>query len=210
MGEGTESSKRADSMEDMLDQLLEAVNHHLYYPALYCALAVPDACGALGAKNGKATGETYAKWFNEEVGSKYRAIVGADLSQPPPIPDEYLSMIPQDILDSSGKEYVFLSGEDCYKYRCSVLHQGRSDKKYSNFNRIMFVYTETDSPHRCSQVNDALVINVVTFCRDIVEAAHSWMSRMKGTEPFDSNYARLLKEHPEGSGAIYPPFPVVY
>lgn len=38
----------------------------------------------------------------------------------------------------SGK-YKMLDGETCYYYRCSVLHQGRSQHRKSRFHRILFI-----------------------------------------------------------------------
>lgn len=200
------------SVHELLNQIEEAIDRGLYLPALYAVLTVPDICGALGQRRGGASQEAYERWFDDEVGSKYRAVVGPDLSVFPAFMGPLIDQMSPEIREISGKEVVFLSGQDCYRYRCSVLHQARSTLHggTAGYKRIMFVRSETDSPRRCSRVNDAIVINVVTFCRDIVEAARAWIARKEGTQPFDSNWSRLLKNRPEGSGIMYPPYTVVH
>jgi len=58
-------------MKDLLDQIKSALDAGHYYLCLYVALTLPDICGAIDAEDGKATGQTYAAWFDEFVGPKY-------------------------------------------------------------------------------------------------------------------------------------------
>lgn len=198
-------------MHDFLDQITKAAQTGLHYPALYSVLTVPDVCAALGADDGRTTGARYAKWFDAEVGPKYRRMVGPVL---PPAQLERFRSFPNvspeghALLNMSGREYTFLSGDDCYQYRCSVLHQGRSDLRNANAKRVAFAPGAPIS--HCSQHNDVLVIHLETFCGDVVGAARSWLERMTGTEPFERNRIRLLATHPEGTGAVLPLMPVVY
>ena len=81
-------------MDDFLNQVdLAANTAGLYFLALAGALVIPDICGALESPDGKTNGARYTAWFNTNVAPKYSAGL------------------------------VQLSGEDCYFFRCSFLHQ---------------------------------------------------------------------------------------
>ena len=58
-------------MDELLDQIEASLNSGQFYLALYASLAVPDICGALGSKNGEATGNRYKAWFDKYVAKKY-------------------------------------------------------------------------------------------------------------------------------------------
>jgi hypothetical protein len=45
---------------------------------------------------------------------------------------------------------------------------------------------------------DALTIDIGIFCEDILTGAEQWLDEVEGTEPYESNYARFMKRHPEG------------
>lgn len=85
-------------MRDLLVQIQRAVQADLYYCALISALAVPDICGAMEAPDGIAKKKRYADWFDRYVAGAYAAGPSATPS---------------------------LTGEQCYAFRCSLLHQGR-------------------------------------------------------------------------------------
>jgi hypothetical protein len=84
-------------MRDLFQQIDCAVGANLYYVALLAALSLPDICGAMESDDGEATGQRYIAWFNRWVAPKY-TVRGAPS----------------------------LTGEVCYYYRCSALHQGRA------------------------------------------------------------------------------------
>lgn len=55
-------------MQDFLDQIRQALSQNLYYVALSMCLIIPDICGAIGSKNGRATHLKYVRWYNRHVG----------------------------------------------------------------------------------------------------------------------------------------------
>ena len=75
-----------------------AILEHNWTAALVLAMAIPDICSSIDATNGKTDGRKYAAWWNQWVGPIYR-YGGAD----------------------------FLSGDDVYALRCSMLHNGTVD-----------------------------------------------------------------------------------
>src|SRR3990167_10578362 len=66
----------------------------------------------------------------------------------------------------------FLTGEDCYYFRCSLLHQGSSYHPKSSYSRIIFVEPQaTTNIFHNNILNNALNIDVRIFCKDIIETA---------------------------------------
>ena len=161
-------------MDDFLDQIEVAANEgRLYYLALAGALVVPDLCGALESKDGEATGDKYKEWFNKHVAPMFP--IRPDNGQP------------------------FLTGEDCWRFRCSFLHQGRTQHPDSGYTRILFVEPNMTGLHAYMNVlNDALNIDVGAFCADMLGAARGWLSGIRGTEPFETNLAAFVRRYPNG------------
>ena len=70
----------------------------------------------------------------------------------------------------------FLTAEDCYLFRCSLLHQGSSQHPKSGYSRVIFVEpSATTSVFHCNIMNDALNIDVRILCNDIIEGAKAWL-----------------------------------
>lgn len=58
-------------MDELLDQIESSLKNGEFYLALFTSLALPDMCGALGSKNGRANNNRYRAWFDKYVGPKY-------------------------------------------------------------------------------------------------------------------------------------------
>ena len=52
-------------MDEILNQIQEALNHKLYLIALQCCLTLPDICSALQSDNGKTDSKKYKKWYKD-------------------------------------------------------------------------------------------------------------------------------------------------
>lgn len=165
-------------MRDLLDDIDAALDAGLYFLALHATMSVPDICGALAAEDGQATGERFRRWFDENVTPVY--------TRP-------------------GSEPV-LTGADCWRFRCALLHRGSAHADRSRYSRIVFA--EPDGPHFFHQnvFNDALNLDLPTFCHDVTVAARNWLDASAGTEPFETNLATLVRRHPDG----IPPYIVGY
>ena len=72
------------------------------------------------------------------------------------------------------KYFGMLTGEDCYYFRCSLLHQGSSQNPKSTYKRILFVEpSASTNVFHCNILNDALNIDVRIFCEDIILGAEA-------------------------------------
>ncbi|MGH9012507.1 MAG: hypothetical protein ACRDZ1_00975 [Acidimicrobiia bacterium] len=94
----------------------------------------------------------------------------------------------------------FLTGEDCYRFRCSFLHQGSTQHPKSGYSRILFV-----EPGAASNVvlhmnvmMDALNIDARLFCLEVVDAARHWLTGVVGTEPYETNLNAFVRRYPDG------------
>jgi len=94
-----------------------------------------------------------------------------------------------------------LTGDACYRFRCSLLHQGSSQHPKSPFDRIIFV--EPGSPLRVhySQMDDALVIDLPWFCSEVTTAARMWLDHVKSDPRFTANLERFAHRR---HGGLFP------
>ena len=94
----------------------------------------------------------------------------------------------------AGKYPGSLDGEDCYYFRCSLLHQGSSQHPKSNYSRVLFIEpaATTNVFHR-NILNDALNIDVRIFCNDIVEGVKEWLKEVENTDLYQYCPVKVLK-----------------
>jgi len=109
-----------------------------------------------------------------------------------------------------GKCVGSLNGEDCWYFRCSLLHQGSSQNPKSNYSRVLFVEpTATTNVLHCNILDDALNIDVRIFCNDVVEGVRGWLKEVEKTEPYKTNYSRFMMWHPHGLELYIKGVPVI-
>jgi len=165
-------------VDEFFTQVGIAANNGLYFLALAGALTIPDICGALESDNGWATGAKYAAWFDKHVASLHTP--GWRSGEP------------------------ILSGETCYQFRCSFLHQGTTHHLASNYSRIMFVECgATSNIFHMNVLNGALNIDVRLFCLEMVTAAQAWRGGVVGTELYETNLTKFVARYPQGLAPYY-------
>lgn len=160
-------------MRTLIAQTRKAMETRLYYVALASALSIPDMAGALSSPDGRATGERYADWYEKWARPR--------------------------LAEARNRENPF-SGKSCYIFRCSMLHQGRSQRSDSEYTNIMFIEPGYDNYqiHYCTIKGEALLIQVDQFIEEILSGCELWLRSVEGTEPFDENYKHFARRHPEG------------
>jgi hypothetical protein len=93
----------------------------------------------------------------------------------------------------------FLNGDDCYYFRCSLLHQGSSQEKRSSYRRVIFVEpSAANTVLHCNVMNDALNIDVRIFCNDLVGAAEKWLEENENTDLYKKNHDKFMRRYPNG------------
>lgn len=98
-----------------------------------------------------------------------------------------------------------ISGEECYRFRCSCLHQLRTHHPKSEYSKIIFLHPDNNilRTHNCILFG-ALNIDLVIFCQNIISAVRKWEAKFKNDPLFQANYANMLRMYPKG----YPPYVV--
>jgi len=107
------------------------------------------------------------------------------------------------------KQY-FLTGEDCYYFRCSMIHQGRMQHVNSSFQRILFVEPRsTINTFHNNIILKSLNIDLVIFCNDIVESCTKWLETIKNDLNFIRNYDLFVRRYPNGIRPFIEGVPVI-
>ena len=154
----------------LLEEITSALEARLYRVALLTSLAVPDIAGALDAPDGQATERRYVDWVDKWAVPHF-----------------------------SKAGFQTISGEDCYRYRCALIHQGRGKHPRSRYVATLFVLPSPGSfiAPMTPQVDGGrmIVIDVPTFCRWMVAAAEDWLTQVEGSELFATNSQQMLRLH---------------
>lgn len=102
-----------------------------------------------------------------------------------------------------------LSGEDCYYFRCSCVHQGSTQSSDSSYKRILFLIPSNQLVMHNNIINDALNIDIKIFCTNIISSVRKWEQKIKGEPNFIRNYDKLLKVYPNGLPPYIGGMPVI-
>lgn len=95
-----------------------------------------------------------------------------------------------------GAAYPELDPAELYQMRCSMLHQGRSGG--TSYTRVLFVAPGSGHVFHNNILNDALNLDLPTFCNDVSAAVRLWQSVMVDDENYLRNSSALMRWYPEG------------
>lgn len=110
----------------------------------------------------------------------------------------------------SQKYTNIFDGEDCYFFRCSLLHQGSSQHKKSTYERVIFVEPNiTGNVFHKNILNNALNIDVRIFCEDILQGVETWLEENENGDNYKKNYNKYMKRHPNGLAPFIVGTPVI-
>lgn len=148
---------------DAMRQALEAKN---WYAALYMALTMPDICSKLEKPGNTKSGERYKGWFDSYLAHNYNRIQDAA---------------------------PMLIATDCWALRCSILHEGSEDisgqpSASQQLSRICF----TSTPVHRIRVNDLLMLNVRSFCNEMIDAVERWSADVAANTDIQQRIAAMV------------------
>lgn len=151
----------------LLDEIQASARAKLYRVALFTALTFPDIAGAIDSEDGRANGRKYARWFDEYASFKYHAF-----------------------------STQYLTGSDCYLYRCALLHQGRSQHEASRYSKTVFLHAKQENLAYCGafviERGNTLCIDIGMFCNNIVESGYQWLENVDDSERFRRNATDII------------------
>jgi hypothetical protein len=102
-----------------------------------------------------------------------------------------------------------MSGDTCWKFRCSFLHQGTTQHPQGAYSRVLFLEPGGTHILHMNVLNDALNIDVRMFCNEMVNAAVTWRAGVQGTEPYDTNIQAFVTRYPNGLAPYIGGTPVI-
>lgn len=181
-------------MRLLLDQLENSLDSRSYYLSLFMALTIPDMAGAMDSDSGQATRPQFVDWFETWVRPRF----GENRNKRLALEDQ----------PGVHRENP-LDGHSCYLFRCSLLHQGRAIHPKSNFARIMFVEPDQGARVHYGILDDALVIDVNEFCREIIQGARMWLNTVENTDRYNLHYSNFARRHPRGIAPYIRGIPVI-
>lgn len=151
--------------------LRQAVASENYYGALLIALTLPDICRRLEDPNVEPK-PGYIAWFNKWMQHHY--------------------------VGSSGPyrtRTVLLTGEDLYALRCSMLHQGEfnieGQKARNVLKKFAFVRPRANIFMHRNLLNNALQLQVDTFCFEMADAADAWSNSVSEVPDIQKRVSQL-------------------
>ncbi|MFN3662842.1 hypothetical protein [Yoonia sp.] len=173
------------SLDILTNQLEGALESEFYFLALATALSVPDFAAAIDSDNGKATGAKYKTWYDKWVRPRFSINVNQIFET-------------RGITQTIELENPF-DGAECYYYRCAMLHQARSTHDKSAFSRVMFIEPKsTSSIVHYGILNDALTIDLPSFCLEVVQGYRDWVTFARVTENYERNIANTMQRYSNG------------
>jgi hypothetical protein len=167
-------------VRSLIEQLDRSLGSGLYYLTLFGTLAIPDIGGALDSDNGEASGAKYVQWYETWVRPRFMETV--------------LASVPESARPHIRNIANPLSGDACYRFRCSMLHQGTG---------------ATTNVVHYGRMNDALCIDLNLFCREMISGTVLWLKQVETTPRFIGNYERFVRRYPNGLAPYIVGVPVV-
>lgn len=184
-------------MRTLVDQIEASLGSRLYFLSLQSSLTVPDIAGALSSENGEASPAKFADWFEAWARPRFM--------------DTVLASVPAEHRQHVRHMENPLTGDACYRFRCSLLHQGSAQQHPNNpMPRIIFIEPgATTNVIHYGRLNDALCIDLNLFCREIISGARLWLAQAEQDPNYIRNYERFARRHPEGLRPYIVGVPVV-
>jgi len=183
-------------MNLLLEQLESSLESKNYYISLFTVLTLPDIAGAMDSENGLSTGAKYKQWFETWVRPRFI--------------DLLLETVPENAKEHISKMENPLDGEACYLFRCSLLHQGKTVHPKNKYSRIIFIEPgATGNTIHYSIMNDALCIDLISFCKEMIMGVRLWLKEVENSELYIQNYKDFVKRHPIGLSPYIAGVPVV-
>jgi hypothetical protein len=109
-------------------------------------------------------------------------------------------------------DYPYPQGisNDLYYLRCGVVHQGRLGHDRSQYSRIVFTLPNTaQNVVHLNIIGDALNLDIVTFCRDMINAASRWYSAKQNDPHVQANLPWLVQYREQGLASYIVGMPLI-
>lgn len=189
-------------IELFLDEILRSVEAGTYLLALLGALTIPDVMAALSSEDGESNGDRYRAWFDENA-RDYFTVRGPMFRRIDPKLEALIKKMPEALW--KGSETDVFTGEECWRFRCSMLHQGKTGHE-KGLARVVFVEPGSNNTFHMNVMTQGgrriLNIDLPIFCQSMVEAARTWLGNHIDDEVVQTNLSDIVRRYPKGFGGI--------
>ena len=107
-----------------------------------------------------------------------------------------------------ARTYPFMTALDCYSLRCGVVHQGKFGHDKMQYDRVVFTMPHSVGLHN-NVLDDVLNLDVVRFCRDVLQAVRTWRQEKSSDLTVRRNLPRLVQFRPDGIEPYIVGLPVI-
>lgn len=93
---------------------------------------------------------------------------------------------------------VNLTAEQCYGFRCKLLHQGLSQYTQNTLERIVFAYPSNNFFNNNQFIENGKVtvnIDLLTFCHDMINSVRIWLHRAQKIPESQAKLNQLIRIH---------------
>ncbi|TSC64131.1 MAG: hypothetical protein G01um1014106_256 [Parcubacteria group bacterium Gr01-1014_106] len=105
---------------------------------------------------------------------------------------------------------LFLKGVDCYRLRCSLLHQASTVHPSSSFSRVLFTLPNPQGTLLHNNfVEGALNLDISLFCQRFIHAAEQWLKEVRDTPHYQRNVKNTVKLYPNGLSPFIKGLPII-
>ncbi len=102
-----------------------------------------------------------------------------------------------------------LTPEECYGFRCKILHQGRTEAN-KDTDRYSYLAFAEPGNNITVQIGQSTIgghrgpksIDLVKFCSAIITGVEKWMQLKAGTEPYETNIKKCINRRQGLPGLI--------
>ena len=109
-----------------------------------------------------------------------------------------------------SQKYPRLTDSDCWHLRCGVVHQGRCGHPNMQYSRVIFsVPNPQNNIFHNNILNDALNLDAVQFCHDIMEAVREWFKQNHTNPTVQLNIPHMVQYRPAGMAPYIVGMPVI-
>lgn len=156
------------------------------YAALSLALMLPDICGSIEDPGPSKSQRRYERWCRTWLQPKFTRLASG-----------------------FAREMIYLTAEDCYQLRCSLIHSGSAgiETAKRNLDRVEF-FDNTTKLH-CTYVHGPnlkfLQLNAEKFSLTMYDAVDEWDASIAGDSRLQAEKDKLLVIHSAGEtvGGVY-------
>jgi len=151
-----------------VDVIIQEVNHALNAGLYYLSIMMALALPDICAALESSNGET--------TGQKYQAWCNKWVTR-----------------------YPTLTSIDLYSMRCGVVHQGRYGHAKMQYARVLFTIPNINrNTFHNNVINDALNLDAVIFCRDMIESVGQWYAAKRNEPSVVANLPLLVQFRDQG------------